>query len=107
MRKKTKWRIQLGEAEWRRYTHDRQEDEGLKLLGSVRCGAQLGALGRTAQGEYVQVVGDFVITLNRSQLAKAIAKATSKDTYQHVQPVQNQTRAPVVVIKRRRIPVTA
>lgn len=77
------------------------------MLGSVRKGAQVGALAETVHGDYVQVVGDFVVALNRGQLARAIAAATSVETYRAVRPIRSPAAAPVVVVKRRRIPANA
>ena len=104
--KKTKWIVRLGESEWIRHTYARTVSDGLRLLGSVRRGAQVGALGVNEQGEFVQVVGDYLVALNRAQIARAVA-AASIDTYRDVCAVQRQAVAPVIVVKRRRIPVSA
>lgn len=105
--KKSKWHVRLGEAEWIRYTYARTENDGLRLLGSVRRGAQVGALGVTEQGDYVQVVGDYVIPLlNRQQIAKAIPVATI-GAHRVARPVQQKAAAPVIVVKRRRVLVPA
>lgn len=103
MSKKAQWFVRLGATEWIRYTYARKPEDGLRLIGSVRRGAQVGALGETALGEYVQVVGDFVVVLNRRQISKAVAVAPESDRRGPF--VQTQVRAPVVVIKRRRIPL--
>jgi hypothetical protein len=100
--KKMKWHIRLGESEWVRYTYARTESDGIRLLGSVRRGAQVGALGINDQGDYIQIVGDYVVSLNRSQITKALGTA-SVGTYRAAIPVQQKPAAPVIVIKRRRI----
>lgn len=99
----TRWIVRLGEPEWSRHTHAKHE--GLSLLGSVRRGAQVGALAQTVQGDYVQVVGDFIAPLNRAQLSRAVAAATAMGTYGEMRPVQRPAPAPVVSVKRRRVPV--
>ena len=104
MAKKAKWVIRLGETEWKRHTYTRPASDGLRLLGSVRRGAQVGALAVDAQGNYLQVVGDCTVSLNRSQIASALTTAsTSNGPHWDAQPVQRQVVAPVVVIKRRRV----
>lgn len=95
--------MRLGVPEWSRYTYARPEDDPLRLLGSVRRGPQMGALARTQDGQYVQVVGDYVTPLNSSQLARALAKAKPEEPSYPVQrPVARVGPPPVVVIKRRR-----
>lgn len=104
MAKKAKWVIRLGESEWKRHTYARPASDALRLLGSVRRGAQVGALAVDAQGNYLQVVGDCMVALNRSQIASALATAsTSIGPNWDVRPVQRQVVAPVVVVKRRRV----
>ncbi|MES2948830.1 MAG: hypothetical protein V4858_09860 [Pseudomonadota bacterium] len=65
MPKKQSWFIRLGQPEWERHTYARPKSDALQLLGSVRRGMQIGALAKTEDGEYVQVVGDFVTPLNK------------------------------------------
>lgn len=107
MAKKLKWIVRLGEIEWARHTYPRPPGDALRLLGSVRRGPQVGALGETDQGKYVQVVGDFVVNLNRSQIVRAIAAAKAVEICGYSQPVSRTMNVPVVVVKRRRLPVMA
>ena len=106
MSKKTKWMVRLGVAEWERHTYARADGDDLRLLGSVRRGLQVGALGVTFDGTYVQVVGDYIVELNGSQISAAIAAASIK-TCRTPRPAAKSLNAPVVVVKRRRIPVFA
>lgn len=98
----------MGEAEWARFTYAREPDseDALQLLGSVRRGAQVGALAVTAEGAYLQVVGDYLAPLNKREIAKALAVAHSR---KHCQPQWAAPRpshaaapAPAVVIVKRR-----
>ena len=98
--------VRLGESEWIRHTYARPAGDGLRLLGSIRRGGQVGALAVTDRGEYFQVVGDYQVALNRSQIARAVA-AASIGTYRDARPVQRQAAAPVIVVKRRRVLVPA
>lgn len=106
MSKKTKWHIRLGESEWLRYTYTRNEGDELKLLGSVRKGPQVGALGVNTRGDYLQVVGDYEVALNRSQIDKVLA-GLSRAPNRFTRALQTPAAAPVVVVKRRRIAVPA
>ena len=106
MAKKKKWIVRLGRPEWERHTYERPEGDALRLLGSVRRGPQVGALAVTDDGAYVQVVGDHLVELNCSQIAGAIAVASIK-TCKSGRPIAKSGVAPVVVVKRRRIPVFA
>ena len=95
--------MRLGAPEWSRYTYARPEGDALRLLGSVRRGPQMGALAMTEDGQYVQVVGDYVTPLNSSQLARAMAKVKPEALSYPVQrPLARTGPPPVVVIKRRR-----
>jgi len=94
------WFVRLGPDEWKPFTYERSEDDPLRLLGSVRRGARVGALAITSSGEYVQVNGDYVGTLSSSQVRKAIARAESAGS--RPRPAARPPAAPVVVIKRRR-----
>lgn len=80
----------------------------IRLLGSVRRGAQIGALGITDDEQYVQVVGDWIVPLNKGQIARAIGKYK---TIEMRLPLLCARRIsalpPVVVVKRRRIAVMA
>ena len=105
MAKKETWQVRLGEQEWVRYTYTRPEGDALQLLGSVKRGAQVGALAVTAEGQYVQVVGDLEIALNRSQIQNALAKAKGQSSFKLRQPAAPRAPsvAPTVIIKRRRV----
>lgn len=110
MRSKVIWLVRLGEVEWSRFTYARAESDPLRLLGSVRRGAQLGALAVTAEERYVQVVGDLVSPLPTGEIAKAIAKARRLQPYEpylRARPVPSTAPAPVVTVKRRRVFVAA
>jgi hypothetical protein len=74
----TKWFIQLGEAEGARFTHVPQAPGGLRVLGSIRRDAQIGALAVDEQGRYVQVNGDHVTALSQSQVAAAVRRASKQ-----------------------------
>ena len=103
MAKKAAWFVRLGAPEWARYTYARPEGDALRLLGSVRRGPQMGALAMMEDGQYVQVVGDYVTPLNSSQLARAMAKAKPEaPSYPVQRPLARVGPPPVVVIKRRR-----
>jgi len=99
--------VRIGALEWERYTYARPADAGLTLIGSVRDGQQMGALAQTADGKYVQVVGDFLVPLSTAKVTKAIAKAQGKPVAPvfFAPPVVSTPAkpAPVVTIKRRRV----
>lgn len=108
--RKQGWSVRLGEIEWSRFTYARSQDDSLRLLGSVRRGMQMGALAITADGTYVQVVGDFTIPLNTGQISKAIAKARGfqpREPYPVQRTIARPAPPPVVIVKRRRVPVAA
>jgi hypothetical protein len=48
---------------------------GLELLGTVQRGLQIGALARTSTGNYVQVNGDIIQSLNTAQVERALRHA--------------------------------
>ncbi|MDD2917504.1 hypothetical protein [Rhodoferax sp.] len=109
--RKPGWRVFLGRAAWSRYTYERPVGGDLKLLGSVSKGSQVGALAMTAEGEYVQVVGDYLVPLKAKEIAKAVANAPKEPN-----PVlsgetpswlasRKEAPAPVVVVKKRRVAV--
>ena len=109
--RKAGWRVVLGRAAWSRHTHERAEGDGLTLLGSVCKGAQVGALAMTADGEYVQVVGDHLTPLKTKDVAKAVANAPkeinpefSRASLPRLVP-RKESPAPVVILKKRRVPV--
>ncbi len=96
--------MRLGPLEWPRHTYIRPDDDPLKLIGSIRRGPQVGALGITGEGQYVQVVGDHITVLNSFQISKAVANAKAVEQLMASQPVQRAVPAPapVVIIKKRR-----
>ena len=96
----------MGALEWERYTYARPAEAGLTLIGSVRDGQQMGALAQTADGKYVQVVGDFLVPLSTAKVTKAITKAHGKPIAPafFAPPVSTPAKPPpVVTIKRRRV----
>ena len=108
--KKQGWSVRLGEIEWSRFTYARAQDDSLRLLGSVRRGMQMGALAITADGTYVQVVGDQTSRLNTGQISRAIDKARGlqpKEPYLVQRTVPRAAPTTVIIVKRRRIPVAA
>lgn len=109
--RKAGWRVVLGRTAWSRHTYERPEGDDLKLLGSVRKGAQVGALAMTAQGEYVQVVGDHLAPFRTKEISKAVANAPkesnpeySKETLPWIE-ARKESPAPVVIVKKRRVAV--
>lgn len=109
--RKPGWRVVLGRAAWSRYTYERAEGDELKLLGSVSKGAQVGALAMTAEGAYVQVVGDYLVPLKTKEIAKAIANAPKErgPVLSSEMPARLASRkespAPVVIVKKRRVAI--
>ena len=90
--------------EWRRYTYDRPPEDGLKLLGSIRKGLQVGALAQTDDGQYLLVVGDHETPLNQSQITKALGNSPRQAHVTLPTTTNFQAAAPpVVVVKKRRI----
>ncbi|MBU3897684.1 MAG: hypothetical protein KJ614_01935 [Gammaproteobacteria bacterium] len=109
--RKPGWRVVLGRTAWSRHTYERPEDDDLTLLGSVRKGAQVGALAVTAEGEYLQVVGEHLSPLKTNEIAKAVAHATresnpefSRETLPWIE-AHEESPAPVVIVKKRRVAV--
>ena len=106
--KKSHWSIRLGQPEWSKFTYQRPVDDPLKLLGSARHGHQYGALAKL-EDELVLVVGDYVTALGKSdqkQLADLLGNAKIPDELPVYQPPRpREGPPPVVIIKRRRIPV--
>lgn len=108
-RRKPGWRVVLGRTAWSRYTYERPEGDELKLLGSVGKGAQVGALAMTAEGEYVQVVGDHLTPLKTKEIAKAVANAPkeSNPEFSRETPswlvARKESPAPAVIVKKRRV----
>lgn len=110
-RRKSGWRVVLGRTAWARHTYERPDGDGLKLLGSVSKGAQVGALAMTADGEYVQVVGDYLTPLKTKEIAKAVANApkeSNPEFSRESQPwlrARKESPAPAVIVRKRRVAV--
>lgn len=113
-RRKPGWRVVLGRLAWSRHTYERPQGDGLKLIGSVRKGMQVGALAMTAEEQYVQVVGDHITPLNTREIAKAVANAPKESAafdpeFSRESPpwlvARQDTPAPVVIVKKRRVAV--
>lgn len=94
MKRKQKWFVRIGEQEWRRHTYERDADDDIRLLGSICRGAQIGALGITSKGDFIQVVGDQIVPLNRSQISRLVPANTLRE---------KNAAKPVVIVKRRKI----
>lgn len=68
---------------------------------------QIGALAKSANGEYFQVVGDFVQPLNKCKIEAAVLKAATAERLAAPRVTIKQAATPIVIVKRRRIPVMA
>ncbi|MHB8948018.1 MAG: hypothetical protein ACYC4S_03010 [Rhodoferax sp.] len=74
-------------------------------------GAQVGALAMTAEGEYVQVVGDHLTPLKTEEIAKAVAhapKESNPESSRETPPwleARTESPAPVVIVKKRWVAV--
>lgn len=110
-RRKPGWRVTLGRLAWSRHTYERPQGDALKLLGSVSKGMQVGALAMTAEGQYVQVVGDHITPLNTKEIAKAVANAPKESAAfdpefsRESSPwlvARKDAPAPVVIVKKCR-----
>ena len=100
--------MRRGAAEWAKYTFERPPEDPLRLLGSARRGMQSGAVAKLGD-EFVLVVGDHVTPLSHAdnkQLAAAIAHARTVDPVFLFKAASVSATPPVVVIKRRRVPVS-
>ena len=82
---KAKWIVRLGQS--------------LRLLGSVRHGAQVGALAVDDNGEYFQVNGEYVAPLKKRFIAKAVSAAQNRMPPRHQAPGQRTTVPPVVTAR--------
>ncbi len=105
MAKNPSWHVRLGQAEWVQHTYARPPAHPLQLLGSVRRGMQVGALARSVDGQFFQVVGDFVQPLNKRKIEAAIAKATTTEAFVAERAVVKPATPPIIIVKRRRVPV--
>jgi hypothetical protein len=109
--RKPGWRVVLGRVAWSRYTYERPEGDALTLLGSVSKGAQIGALAMTAEGAYVQVVGDHQVPLKTKEIAKAVANAPNEPNPVLSREIpawlasRKESPPPVVIVKKRRVAV--
>jgi len=104
--KKSSWQVRLGPTEWHRFTYERPAGDQLQLIGSVKRGQQVGALGMIENNQYVQVVGDHITHLNTSQIKRAVGNAKPVE---HVSAFQAGERTtpqaappPIVIVKKRR-----
>ena len=68
----------------------------------------MGALAINQEGQFFQVVGDYLVQLNKSQVSKALA-AVSINPYLATSYVGKPVPStpPVVIVKRRRVIVPA
>lgn len=80
-----------------------QAPEGAELLGVVERGMQIGALARLADGSFVQINGDVVQPLNRSQVEAALRAARPARPHGRFKASSAPVAPPVVTIKRRRV----
>lgn len=99
---KSRWIVRLGPSEWSRHTRGGDVGEGLRLLGSVQYGAQVGALAVDDSGEYFQINGAYVAPLTKRHIAKAIS-AAQRHAPAPPKPPRPQSPSPVVTVRRRRI----
>jgi hypothetical protein len=97
------WVVRLGRQEWERFTYERPASDSLCLLGSVSQGAGMGALAEDQDGNYLQINGDHVASLDSDSLRRAVAVAKGSDLAPWAPLRQEPARVPVVVIKRRRL----
>jgi hypothetical protein len=105
---KEKWYVRLGRPEWLRFTYARNDNDPLKLIGSVQRGPQIGALAVDGE-QFYQVNGDFVRRLNPYHLRKAVNRAKAFENHHppdrpsrgmSLKPV---TTTPEIKFKRRRV----
>ena len=107
LKPKSHWSVRLGAQEWAKYTYERPPEDPLQLLGSARRGMQSGALAKLGDG-FVLVVGDHLTPLSHTdnkQLAKATAHVRTVKPVFLFKAAPVSAAPPVVVVKRRRIPV--
>lgn len=79
-----------------------QAPAGAELLGVVERGMQIGALARLADGSFVQLNGDVMQPLNRSQVEKALRHARLVQSPNACRSSSPAPVRPVIVLKRRR-----
>lgn len=84
---------------WSRFTYSRDD---MELLGVVQIGIQIGALARLPTGDYVQVNGDFISTLDTAQLRPGLVRAGLLPSSTTPHAGAGLVGAPIVTIKKRR-----
>ncbi len=103
-REKQNWRVELGARHWERHTHSGMEEQGFRLLGRISRVGQFGALAQATDGGYVQINGDHVVPLNRSQVEYALRIAQRREESALRAPERRAPSVvPTVTIKRRRV----
>jgi len=75
---------------------------GVTLLGTIQEGLAIGALAQRADGRYVQLNGDFERDLDAAMVERLLARQGWR---QSTAESGTGAGAPVVTIKRRRVPV--
>ena len=93
--KSSSFRITVG-PRWAAFAQAR---DGMRMLGTVQRGMQIGALALLADGTYAQVNGDVVEPLNASRVLHAL-RGKHGPAPREAQPAP--ASAPVVVVKKRR-----
>ena len=80
----------------------------MELLGTVQCGAQIGALARLPDDTYAQLNGDWTVPLSASQVRVALRQAESRPAKRsgyRGEPVPVRSApaaAPVVIVRKKR-----
>jgi hypothetical protein len=100
------YQITLGK-DWTRFVHRTPAD--VELLGVIARGAQVGALGRRADGSYVQINGDWVTPLNTSRVRHTLGhrRVPPLPVHRQAKPLPAPAPAtPVQVTVRKRRTVT-
>lgn len=104
MAKNGRLHVRLGETGWSKHTYPRSGVEaGLTLLGSVYKGQQHGALAQKNDGAYVMLVGDYEMPLNQHLIRAALNNCHKTPPPEVTTPPQTCTKAPVVIVKKRRV----
>lgn len=68
---------------------------------------QIDAMAKSDDVEYFQVVGDFLVPLNKCKIESAVARATTTEMIPAPRLAPKVAIAPTVIVKRRRVPVMA
>jgi hypothetical protein len=110
--KRERWKILLGETEWRKYTYQRTAGGEITMVGSIQKGILVGALVKDKQGNYYQLVGDHMVALNnrpreRPGFTSSVYKARPithdpRENNEQDNPL-NRDNQPRVVVKRRKV----